>query len=105
MSKKFTIFIIILFTFAALFIGFLILKSYYPHSFEFFSEQDKKEKEEDAKQIQYMAHPRACALCEVLWSPRDDRNLDAFLTRLKRHLQRLDAAAVNFRPLGEPSPR
>jgi len=53
MSKKFTIFIIILFTFAALFIGFLILKSYYPHSFQFFSEQDKKEREEDAKQIQY----------------------------------------------------
>jgi hexosaminidase len=59
----------------------------------------------DATQLQYMAYPRACALCEVLWSPRDDRNLDAFLTRLKPHLQRLDAAAVKFRPLGEPSSR
>lgn len=56
----------------------------------------------DAKQIEYMAYPRACALCEVLWSPAKDRNLDAFRNRLKRHLQRLEAAAVNYRPLGTP---
>lgn len=56
----------------------------------------------DAKQLQYMAYPRACALCEVLWSPRDDRSLEAFLTRLKPHLQRLDAAAVKYRPLSRP---
>ena len=55
----------------------------------------------DAKHLQYMAYPRACALCEVLWSPRQDRNLNAFLTRLKLHLARLDAAAVKCRPLDD----
>lgn len=59
----------------------------------------------DAKQLQYMAYPRACALCEVLWSPAKDRNLDAFRNRLKLHLQRLGAASVNYRPLGESSLR
>jgi hexosaminidase len=51
----------------------------------------------DAKQLEYMAYPRACAICEVLWSPRQDRRLDSFLPRLRSHLQRLDAASVNYR--------
>jgi hexosaminidase len=48
-----------------------------------------------------MAYPRACALAEVLWSPRQDRDLAPFLTRLKTHFQRLDAASVNYRASGE----
>jgi hexosaminidase len=55
----------------------------------------------NAKQLQYMAYPRACALAEVLWSPRQDRDLAPFLTRLKTHFQRLDAASVNYRASGE----
>ncbi len=53
----------------------------------------------DAKHLQYMAFPRACALSEVLWSPSEDRNYDLFLLRLDQHLLRLEAAEVNFRPL------
>ena len=30
----------------------------------------------------YMAYPRAAAMAEVLWSPRESRNWDQFLTRL-----------------------
>ncbi len=48
---------------------------------------------------QYMAFPRACALSEVLWSPKGDRDFERFLTRLDRHLTRLDEAGVNYRPL------
>ena len=49
----------------------------------------------------YMAWPRACALSETLWSPPEPRNLDLFLTRLDRHLQRLKAAGINYRPLDQ----
>jgi alpha-N-acetylglucosaminidase len=48
---------------------------------------------------EYMTWPRACALIETLWSPAANRNLDLFLVRLDRHLERLAAAGVNFRPL------
>ena len=51
---------------------------------------------------QYMTFPRACALAEVLWSPKPqggNRNFDSFLLRLDHHLGRLDAAGVNYRPL------
>jgi hypothetical protein len=53
----------------------------------------------DAGHLQYMAYPRACALAEVLWSPRGDRNFESFLLRLDSHLARLQAAEVNFGPL------
>ena len=53
----------------------------------------------NAKLLQYMAFPRACALSEVLWSPKQDRNDDVFLVRLDQHLNRLKAAGVNHRPL------
>jgi hexosaminidase len=47
----------------------------------------------------YMTYPRAAALAEVLWSPRQDRHYDQFLTRLTSHLARLKALEVNYRPL------
>jgi len=50
-----------------------------------------------------MTYPRAAALCEVLWSPRDNRNYDEFVSRLSEHLKRLDAAEVNYRPLDTPA--
>ena len=48
---------------------------------------------------EYMAYPRAAALSEVLWSPRENRNFELFLVRLIKHLERLDAMDVNYRPL------
>jgi hexosaminidase len=47
----------------------------------------------------YMAYPRAAAVAEVLWSPRESRNWDQFQTRLSGHLDRLKALEVNYRPL------
>jgi hexosaminidase len=49
--------------------------------------------------VEYFAFPRAAALAEVAWSPAEARSYDAFLTRLRVHLKRLDSLKVNYRPL------
>ena len=56
----------------------------------------------DYKRREFMAFPRACALSEVLWSPRSNRSFKQFLLRLVEHRKRLKAAGVNYRPL-DPS--
>ncbi len=48
--------------------------------------------------VEYMVFPRMLALSEVVWSPRDARNWNDFVRRLPRHLRRLDALGVNYRP-------
>ena len=53
--------------------------------------------------LEYMAFPRAIALAEVLWAHPQQRDYAAFVTRLQRHLPRLDALGVNYRPLESPS--
>jgi len=49
--------------------------------------------------ILYQTYPRACALCEVAWSPEPDggRDYAEFFQRLKTHFKRLDAAGINYR--------
>jgi hexosaminidase len=49
------------------------------------------------KQMEYMAFPRACALAEVVWSRKEQREYDGFLARLAPHLDRLKVLDVNFR--------
>jgi hexosaminidase len=51
------------------------------------------------KHVQYMAFPRMCALAEVDWSPKEERNWDDFARRLQIHLRRLDELGVNYRPV------
>jgi hexosaminidase len=53
----------------------------------------------DQRHREYMAYPRAAALSEVLWSPQNSRNYEAFLVRLAEHLKRLDMMNVNYCPL------
>jgi hexosaminidase len=53
----------------------------------------------DTRHLEYMIWPRLCAMSEVLWSPAETRNHDAFLARLRMHLERLRALDVNFRSL------
>lgn len=49
--------------------------------------------------VEYMAFPRAIALAEVLWTPRQKQDYEYFLKRLSDHKKRLDALNVNyFRP-------
>ncbi len=57
----------------------------------------------DAAAVEYMGFPRGVALAEVAWSgPGGD--LAQFRSRLERHLARLDALGVNYRPLSGPRP-
>ena len=49
--------------------------------------------------IEYMIFPRMFALSEIVWSPREGRSYDDFLTRLPWHFARLDAMGVRYRPL------
>jgi len=46
---------------------------------------------------EYMALPRMCAMAEIGWSSRANRNLDSFLNRLAVHYNRLDALNVHYR--------
>ncbi|MDX1910280.1 MAG: glycoside hydrolase family 20 protein [Saprospiraceae bacterium] len=48
------------------------------------------------EQVEYMAFPRACALSEVVWSPKNKRNWSDFSRRIQPHFTRLDAANVKF---------
>ncbi len=50
------------------------------------------------KQLEYMAFPRACALAEVLWLRKEERNFGDFRQRLAVHRRQLDALNVNARP-------
>lgn len=53
------------------------------------------------KHAEYMAYPRACALSEVVWSPKGERDFDRFLGRLAVHLERLKILDVNYRKAGK----
>jgi hexosaminidase len=46
--------------------------------------------------VEYMVYPRACALAEVVWSPKEARNYDDFRKRMETHRKRLDAWKVNY---------
>jgi hexosaminidase len=47
--------------------------------------------------VEYMAYPRALALAEVAWSPRDSRDWSGFVARLAEPLRRLEALGVGYR--------
>jgi hexosaminidase len=53
----------------------------------------------DAKRAEYMGFPRACALAEVLWTPREEKDYADFLRRLVPHLDRLAVLDVNYHRL------
>ena len=45
--------------------------------------------------VEYMTFPRACAIAEFTWSPKEVKNYDDFVRRLEKHLKRLQAIGVN----------
>ncbi|GII04276.1 beta-N-acetylhexosaminidase [Planobispora takensis] len=55
----------------------------------------------DGRAVDYRAWPRGCALAEVAWAGSADASFGA---RLERHLRRLDALGVEYRPLSGPHP-
>ncbi len=46
--------------------------------------------------VEYMVYPRACALSEVVWSPKESMNWDDFSKRMEVHKKRLKALNVNY---------
>jgi hexosaminidase len=51
--------------------------------------------------LEYMAFPRALALAEVTWTPKECRDFTDFRQRLARHEARLMNLNVNFRPVAK----
>jgi hexosaminidase len=49
-----------------------------------------------SEQVEYMAYPRACAMAEVVWSPKNTRNWTDFSKRIQPHFARMDAAGLKF---------
>ncbi|MBX2963767.1 MAG: beta-N-acetylhexosaminidase [Cyclobacteriaceae bacterium] len=47
--------------------------------------------------VEYMVYPRALALAEVVWSPKENRNWDSFIKRLSNQFRLLDLQNVNYR--------
>lgn len=54
--------------------------------------------------MQFMVFPRALAMVEKAWTPNEQQNWDNFSQRLQAHLQRLQAAGINYRPLQTTQP-
>jgi hexosaminidase len=50
----------------------------------------------DERQAQYMTWPRAMALAEVFWSPKEKGSFDVFTQRVETHFKRLDAAHIKY---------
>jgi len=46
------------------------------------------------EKLDYMAFPRACAMAEVGWVQKEQRNFDDFVQRLLPHMDRLEAMSV-----------
>lgn len=60
---------------------------------------------ETQRRVDFNMFPRACALAEALWSPREKRDYDDFEARLRQaHLPRLTALGIEYRPLDGPHP-
>ncbi|KAJ6785933.1 hypothetical protein PWT90_01307 [Aphanocladium album] len=61
---------------------------------------------ESARRVQYMVYPRACAFAEVAWGKtKEHGSFEDFRKRLEdKHLARLDALHVNYRPQTGPRP-
>lgn len=48
------------------------------------------------EQVEYMAYPRASALAEVVWSPKEKRDWTDFVRRIQPHMARLDAYGLKY---------
>ncbi len=56
------------------------------------------------EEVEYMAFPRAIALAEAAWGRPDGLDPEAARARVAAHMERLEAAGVNVRPLNGPPP-
>lgn len=52
----------------------------------------------NTRHMQYMVWPRAFAISECLWSPKDKRNWNNFIGRTEQHFKRFDEAEIKYSP-------
>ncbi|HEU5366273.1 MAG TPA: family 20 glycosylhydrolase, partial [Hanamia sp.] len=50
------------------------------------------------RHMEYMLWPRAMAISEAVWSPKDKRDWDDFSTRVEKQFPRFDAAQIKYAP-------
>lgn len=50
------------------------------------------------RHLQYMVWPRAFALAETVWSPKEKKNWKNFVTRVEDHFKRYDVAEKKYAP-------
>ncbi|HEV8084834.1 MAG TPA: family 20 glycosylhydrolase [Chitinophagaceae bacterium] len=50
------------------------------------------------RHAEYMTWPRAFAISEALWSPKEKRNWDNFFPRVENQFMRFDVAEINYAP-------
>ena len=50
------------------------------------------------RHMEYMLWPRAMAISEAVWSPKDKRNWDDFSNRVQKQFPRFDAAEIKYAP-------
>jgi hexosaminidase len=52
----------------------------------------------NTRHLQYMVWPRAFAISEVLWSPKEKREWNNFASRVEKHFKRFDVANIKYSP-------
>lgn len=50
------------------------------------------------RHAEYMTWPRAFAIAEDLWTPKQDKNWDDFVSRVEQHFKRFDVAQIKYAP-------
>ncbi|MEO6288892.1 MAG: beta-N-acetylhexosaminidase [Ginsengibacter sp.] len=50
------------------------------------------------RHLQYMVWPRAFAISECLWSPKEKKNWEDFQQRIEKHFIRYDVAGIKYAP-------
>jgi hexosaminidase len=49
-------------------------------------------------QVEYMMYPRAFAVAETVWSPKNKKEWNNFVERVEKHFERFDEAEINYAP-------
>ena len=56
----------------------------------------------EQERVDYMVFPRLLAMCEVLWTPKRNKDFADFYKRVREHYKRLDYLGVGYGPESRP---